>query len=136
MAMVGSKEIMSYSLSIEKQGADMVPHPLAKASLEVVRTTIAPDFNGVHLLDEIELHELLPDSMNEEIIILVYLLDVAHEIMVLTTTFTVFSHKLKDQYAILNGSGVSVTVSNVRIGIYIAEVHQCQQVPTLEISSA
>ena len=122
--MISCEEIVCDSLSFKVACTEQMPHELTVASFEVMRPAISPDIKGVEMIEHLELKELLPNSVHEEIIISIDLLDVAHEVQVGTMPLTIVVQVLEYENAVLNAAGIRITVSDIRKAIDGTEVHQ------------
>ena len=80
-----------------------MPHPLAKARLEMMRSSIRPNIDAVEMIEKMfEAKKADPYVQHEMIIIGVGFLSVAEEIDVLTYACTIFIDEFEHHNAILH----------------------------------
>ena len=123
MAVIGGEEMMRNSTMGEALRREKMPHPLAEARLEVMRTTIRPDIDAVEMIDELlEMEEGEPNVEDEMIIIFVCFRTVAKEVDVLPHAMTGRGNIFQHDDAILH-DGVITLVSDFRSEEDGSEIH-------------
>jgi hypothetical protein len=111
MAMIGCKEMMGDAAFGEVGVGKKVPHPLAKASFEVVRSSIAPNVDAVEVINQLlALEEEKPHMQDEVIVILVGFRAVAEEVDVLAHAFAV-AHVLQHDHANLHDGMIGLVTN-------------------------
>ena len=86
--MVGSKEMMSDAAIIEAILREPRPHPLTVSSLEMMRSPIRPNVDGIKLCEQLlGMEKEYPHVQDEVIIVGICFGTIAEEIQVLTGQF-------------------------------------------------
>ena len=128
--MIGSEEIVDNRLLVEKIAAHPVPHPLAVAGLEMVRTAIRPDVQSPESLVEFVIPKEFEPHVKDEKIIVVVGVGTAEVVKVDSLPLTIF-RPLQNDDAILHHRRIDA-VADSWSEINRSKIHQHEQLVGLE----